>query len=78
MSIADEVIAASTMPNGVVSVNVSVFSDDRVELEETFSVVGRVLESGLIADGTGREFPVVFHSTSPSTMMVQHIRVCHA
>ncbi|CAI8020174.1 hypothetical protein GBAR_LOCUS12070 [Geodia barretti] len=60
MAIAEEVIAASTMPNGVVSVNVSVFSDDRVELEETFSVVGRVLESGLIADGTGREFPVVF------------------
>ena len=60
MSIVDEVIAASTMPNGVVSVNVSVFSDDRVELEETFSVVGRVMESGLITDGIGREFPVVF------------------
>ncbi|CAI8040262.1 hypothetical protein GBAR_LOCUS22443, partial [Geodia barretti] len=60
MSIVDEVIAASTMPNGVVSVNVNVFSDDRVELEETFSVVGRVMESGMITDGIGREFPVVF------------------
>ena len=60
MSIVDEVIAASTMPNGVVSVNVSVFSDDRVELEETFSVVGRIMESGMITDGIGREFPVVF------------------
>ena len=62
MSIVDEVIAASTMPNGVVSVNVSVFSDDRVELEETFSVVGRVMESSQIANGIGKEFPVVFQS----------------
>ena len=62
MSIADEVIAASTMPNGVVSVNVSVLSDGRVELEETFSVVGRIMESGQIANGIGREFPVVFQS----------------
>ncbi|CAI8052754.1 hypothetical protein GBAR_LOCUS28872 [Geodia barretti] len=62
MSIVDEVIAASTMPNGVVSMNVSVFSDDRVELEETFSVVGRVMESSQIAYGIGKEFPVVFQS----------------
>jgi hypothetical protein len=62
ISIAGEVIAASTMPNGVVSVNVGVLRDDRVELEETFSVVGRVMESGLIANGTDTELPVVFQS----------------
>ena len=50
------------MPNGVVSVNVGVLRDDRVELEETFSVVGRVMESGLIANGTDTELPVVFQS----------------
>ena len=62
MPIAGEVVAASRMPNGVVTITVTIIKDDTVELNETFSVVGRVMESGLIAGGTGREFPVVFQS----------------
>ena len=55
-------IEASRMSNGVVNTTVTIIHDDAVELDETFSVVGRVMESGLIADGTDREFPVVFQS----------------
>ena len=62
MPIAGEVVAASRMPNGVVTTTVTIIKDDTVELDETFSVVGMVVESGLIADGNGREFPVVFQS----------------
>ena len=60
--IAGEVVAASRMPNGVVTTTVTIIKDDTVELNETFSVVGMVVESGLIAGGTGSEFPVVFQS----------------
>ena len=60
--IAGEVVAASRMPNGVVTTTVTIIQDDTVELNETFSVVGMVVESGLIGGGTGREFPVVFQS----------------
>ena len=61
MPIAGEVVAASRMPNGVVNTTVTIIKDDTVELNETFSVVGRVMESGLITDGS-REFPVVFQN----------------
>ena len=59
MSIPGVVIPASTLLNGVVSVNVSAFDDDRVELDETFSVGGEVMSSGV-----GREFPVVFQDSA--------------
>ena len=63
MAIEGEVIRASTMPNGTVSTTVFVFDDSRVELEETFMVAGKVMDSGLITNGTGREFPVKFQSS---------------
>ena len=59
LSIPGVVIPASTLLNGVVSVNVSAFDDDRVELDETFSVGGEVMSSGV-----GREFPVVFQDSA--------------
>ena len=75
MEIDGELIRASTMPNGTFNVTVTAFDDDSVELEEYFTVVGEVAATGLIADGTGREFPVVFNSPMHCTIPVDDGRV---
>ena len=66
-----EIVRASEMPNGTVTTTVTVFDDDIVELEEIFTVVGQVAATGLIADGTGRDFPVVFNSPVICTIPVE-------
>ena len=62
MAIEGEVIRASMMPNGTVTTTV-LFWMTRVEPEDTFRVTGMVMNSCLIANGTGREFPVKFQSS---------------
>ena len=70
MEIDRELIRASAMPNGTVTFTVTAFDDAIVELEEIFTVVGQVAATGLVADGTGREFPVVFNSPVICTIPV--------
>ena len=69
------------MPNGTVTTTVLAFNDGRVELEEMFMVTGMVMNSGLIANGTGREFPVDFQNSLTVSInsddgMCMHSLVC--